>query len=427
MNNSKLIHDYLDGKLKQPEQDMLFAELAQNSDLRYEFNQQMKLHMITQSDMAMISPPASATNAIFAELGFSIPPSHGGGHGGAFFAAVKSSVKKYLPNVTTAVLTAVITALVLYWLLDFNYGNSINTGDNNAAQNKPVVTSLEGDFSPILPVYIEKQGLTEADVQRIINNAMLQYAEKMDKYYENYYSQLLAAFNSRNSTTQNDRLADNSTERNDFNFLSYLTDNNSDVIENNNVENNNLLTPNGNNSNLNNAVTLNPKLTPKQILSNFNLSFRGFAAQSNVNVNVPSQSNPWFNNMSVGASYNVTPVHAVGVEVGQEAFPQKFIREHYGEELTYAQNPILFWYGASYRYSLKKVFIPNVLYPYVQVLGGFTKVGPLGRAQLGLSYSPDKRVTFNLGIEGSALWYNVQNKIYNTNKIGLTYGVSVSY
>ena len=83
MNNSKLIHDYLDGKLQQPGQDMLFAELANNAELRNEFNQQMKMHMIAQNDMAMISPPAAATNAIFAELGFSIPPSGGAGDGAA--------------------------------------------------------------------------------------------------------------------------------------------------------------------------------------------------------------------------------------------------------------------------------------------------------------------------------------------------------
>lgn len=188
-----------------------------------------------------------------------------------------------------------------------------------------------------------------------------------------------------------------------------------------------MLIDNNGNSNLNNSQTLNPQMTPKEIISNFNLSFRGFSTRSNINVNVPSQSNPWFNNMGVGASYNLAKNHELGVEVGQESFPQKFNRQVYGEELTYYQNPILFWYGVTYRYSLKQIFVPNVFYPYFQVMGGFTKVGPLGRAQIGLSYSPDKRVTFNLGLEGTALWYNVQKTVYDTKKIGLTYGISISY
>jgi hypothetical protein len=430
MNNSKLIHDYLDGKLQQPGQDMLFAELANNAELRNEFNQQMKMHMIAQNDMAMISPPAAATNAIFAELGFSIPPSGGAGDGAAgagFGASFLAFMKRYLPGAATAVVSAVLTGLIIYWLLDFDRSNSASINSDVAADSKPVITSVEGSYSPIMYMQAQNNSLTEADVQRIINNAMARYMTKVDNYYKNYYTALINL--SKNNRADNNRRDSyqnvENVPRSDFNMMDYLTDNSSTVtIQNNNRD---MLIDNNGNSNLNNSQTLNPQMTPKEIISNFNLSFRGFSTRSNINVNVPSQSNPWFNNMGVGASYNLAKNHELGVEVGQESFPQKFNRQVYGEELTYYQNPILFWYGVTYRYSLKQIFVPNVFYPYFQVMGGFTKVGPLGRAQIGLSYSPDKRVTFNLGLEGTALWYNVQKTVYDTKKIGLTYGISISY
>jgi hypothetical protein len=312
-------------------------------------------------------------------------------------------------------------------LLDFDSGNSAAANNNVAVDTKPVVTSLATDYSPVLPIQMQNLGLTEVDVQRIINDAMAKYMTKVDNYYKNYYAALVNLSKngmSEERQTNRDKIPDNLAQSN-FNLLDYLTVNSSqETIENNNPD---MLVNTYNNSSLNNSELINPRMSPKEIISNFNLGFRGFSTRSNLTVDVPSQSNPWFNNMAVGASYNLKKNHEIGAEVGQEAFPQKFERKLYGDDLTYYQNPILFWYGVTYKYSLKQIFVPNVFYPYFQVMGGFTKVGPLGRAQIGLSYSPDKRVTFNLGLEGTALWYNVQKAVYDTKKIGLTYGISISY
>ncbi|GEM_PF-1140100 len=435
MNHNRLIHDYLDGKLEQHRQDMLFAELSNNTELRDEFNQQMKMHMIAQNDMAMIAPPAAATNAIFSDLGFSIPPSGKGGDSGAgagFGAAALTFLKKYLPSALLAVASAVLTGLVIYWLLDFDRGNSSNLTNANVENNsKPIVSSMEGQSVPVLPMYFRNDGLSAADVQRIVNNAMSNYMVKVNNYYKDYYTALINLskdMNSRDEQLRQDFANVRRTPRSDFNLLRYMATNN--VQKPINKNRNALLV---NNSNLiplsqtDNSAIVNPYLLADDFISNFNLSFRGFTTRNETVVQVSSQSNPWFKNMGIGVSYNIANNHEFGVEIGQEAFSQNFDRKLYGEELTYFQNPVLFWYGAKYKYSMKQLFVPNVFYPYFEIMGGFTKVGPLGRAQIGLSYSPDKRVTFNLGLEGSSLWYNVQKKIYDSKKIGLTYGVSVSY
>ena len=73
MSYSRLIHEYLDGQTDIVQEDILFAELAKNPDLRIEFNEQVQLQNVALTDMRTITPPAETTNAIFSKLGFTIP------------------------------------------------------------------------------------------------------------------------------------------------------------------------------------------------------------------------------------------------------------------------------------------------------------------------------------------------------------------
>ena len=428
MSYSKLIHDYLDGELAQTEQDRLFTELAHNSDARLEFNQQMKLHMIAQNDMSSIAPPVATTNSIFSQLGFSIPPA--GFNGGAASSAIGHGVgaslllffRKYSGNIMTAFIGALLTGFILYYLLNFNM-NSIQSNDNTTAaqlRDIPAVSSVEKEPSAVsLASASERDNLTDRDVERMINAAMNKYMTQIDNYYKNYFTTL--NISNENNKDKNNDLALTTNDRNipvntnpNGNLL-YLFPDNTAKIQPTTTESSLQL----------NKTAIEP--VPVSDNSMFNMSFRSYTSHSNVNVNVPSQSNPWFSNVGFGVSYNLSKYHALGLEVGQEAFPQSFIRDLYGEQLSQQQNPMLVWFGASYRYSMINLFIPEVLYPYAEVLGGMTKVGPLSRAQIGLQFRPDKRVTFNLGAEGAILWYNVQGKVYDTRKLGLTYGVSIHY
>jgi len=424
MNNSKTIHDYLDGELSSTRQDALFAELAKDSALRDEFNQQMKLHMISQSDMALISPPAATTNAIFANLGFTIPPSAGNSlasdstvSGGGLAATVIMFLKRHAANVMTAVLSAVLTGLIIYFLIDYNFGNNSNFAANQDMKNYPAVASSGSSPVTVIPS-IDQSGISEADVSRIVNDAMSKYMTEINNHYQNYYAALqeqrLNDVSEPNSTSNQPNVIYVPYEKY-FTNTPVESDYNREPVINSNLGNDNVLTS---------TASINPVASYE---TDYTVYLRGYSAKSNVNVNVPSQSNPWFINMGLGAAYNINNEHRVGVEIGQEAYPQVFQRSSWGEELTFYQNPVLFWYGATYRYSMTDIIIPDVLYPYAQVMGGFTEVGPVGRAQLGLSYRPDERVSFNLGLEGSGLWYNVDNTIYNTKKFGFTYGVSINY
>jgi len=422
MSNSKYIHDYLDGELNKTQQDILFADLANNSELRDEFNQQLKLHMIAKSDMSMIAPPAAVTNSIFGQLGFSMPPSAGispaavTSAGSGIASSLLLFFKRHAANSLTALLSAVLTGLIIYFLIDLNYGNNSGISGNQQTSNYPIVSSL--NQSPVTVIPSASNALTEDDVNRIINKAMAKYSSNVDRHYRELY----AAFLENNNSGQ----SDNTNVANQPNVIyvpydKYYTT--TPLIQNNNDSP--VLTKTVNsNPQITNTAMIEPQLGYD---TDFTVYLRGYSAKSNVNVAVPSQSNPWFVNMALGAGYNISSDHRIGLEIGQEAYPQVFTRDSWGEELTFYQNPVLLWYGATYRFSMTDFLVPNVLYPYAQIMGGFTKVGPVGRAQIGLNYSPDKRVSFNLGVESSALWYNVDKVIYDTKKFGFTYGVSINY
>lgn len=71
MNYAHLIHTYLEGRLEEHLEELLFAELGRNPLLRRELTAQIHLVSAARRDAASIAPTEFEKNAIFSELGFS--------------------------------------------------------------------------------------------------------------------------------------------------------------------------------------------------------------------------------------------------------------------------------------------------------------------------------------------------------------------
>jgi hypothetical protein len=71
MNYAHLIHTYLEGRLEEHLEEVLFAELGRNPLLRRELTAQIQLVSAARRDAASITPTEFEKNAIFLELGFS--------------------------------------------------------------------------------------------------------------------------------------------------------------------------------------------------------------------------------------------------------------------------------------------------------------------------------------------------------------------
>lgn len=159
--------------------------------------------------------------------------------------------------------------------------------------------------------------------------------------------------------------------------------------------------------------------------SNFSLLVRGSAAYSFPQLDAPSPGNPAFNNMTIGLQYHPNTNHTFGVEVGRENFIQKYNGVIDSRRYRIEQNYQAVWAGASYRYTLAKIKTLGEIRPFASVMAGGTEVGPLLKSSAGVMYEYDRRVEFTAAVEGTALFYNFQNTLFNTKKLGVSYGVSV--
>ncbi len=424
MSYSKLIHDYLDGELTPSQQDLLFSELAHNVELRHEFNQQVRLQTIAHSDLNSISPPTDAANAVFAKLGFSIPNADFVGHlnpskpliSGIFWKSTLEFLKKRLPTILTSVISTTVTAFIFLYFFNntsfFNHTNLDGAGSKVVSSNSSDL-QLASNSKPN-EISLSDKNFTDADFERIFSRALADYFA--------------------NNPVNNNIILQQSSSISDFSDKSLPFDNKNIINpneENINQGNNQnqlplLILPVSNQSEKKLSLN-NSEPTSNTSSEEFSLALRSFTSQSSTKVNVPSNANPWFNNMALSIAYNLNKYHSFGVEVGQEQFAQRFQKTEYDLTSTYEQNPLLLWYGGYYRFSYPDFIFSDKLYPFAQIFGGATSIGPVIKSQVGFQYKPDKRVTFVLGGEVTRLLYNLQNNIYNSDKFGITYGIIIHY
>jgi hypothetical protein len=170
------------------------------------------------------------------------------------------------------------------------------------------------------------------------------------------------------------------------------------------------------------ASTPEREETFADVLHRFRFGVRGFTTLSLPAPSMEPSATPFFNNAALSLHYALSPNHAVGVEVGQEAFFQRYQSTENQDTYTVTQYPTQWWAGLTYRYN----FMPEELFsPYASANLGVAGYGFLGRTQVGCTYSPDGITQFLLGVEASALVYGHQGTNYVSPKVGVTYGVSL--
>ncbi|MCS7176065.1 MAG: hypothetical protein NZ960_00325 [Candidatus Kapabacteria bacterium] len=143
----------------------------------------------------------------------------------------------------------------------------------------------------------------------------------------------------------------------------------------------------------------------------------GIWEASSPDIMLPSRAPFGIRNVAAGVFTTVTPEHSVGLEVGSETFPQEFTTR---EGALYRQRPTLLWGGLSYEWS------PEVSpTPFMRMTLGGTVVGPLAKMWLGLKVPLGASTQAAIGLEGTALFYRLDNRWFVTRKIGLSYGMAL--
>jgi len=170
------------------------------------------------------------------------------------------------------------------------------------------------------------------------------------------------------------------------------------------------------------------RLTDRSTLPQVTLRVRSLPSGMSAGTIVPAaMSNTLFTNAGFALLFPVSNHQHVGVEMGQETWPQTYQGTVNGMPVEYTQTPALFWIGATYRHAFAEFNFVEGLRPFAEITGGYAwSQGPLGRAQVGLSYQPSSAIAFTLGVDGAGLNYNNQGQNFTSFKWGVTYGVVIN-
>jgi hypothetical protein len=130
-----------------------------------------------------------------------------------------------------------------------------------------------------------------------------------------------------------------------------------------------------------------------------------------------------FNNTSLSLYYNLLDNFAIGGEVRQENFYQKYNSP--AGDTIFQQQPNFTTFGVNFRYTIPYDFWG--IEPMIQLNVGANNAGITGRIMPGLKYTPYRDLTFIIGGELSGLRFHHKNEPFYSYKFGLNYGVMVNF
>lgn len=395
-SNLELLHLYLDGELDKAHEEELFRAVAEDPELRTELRQFLIFRSVFQTDSARLTPPERLKRSIMAGVETPIPLVVESGGWNVFRERV-------LLPLSTAVVAALLTALFFVGTKETLFETpqrNIGVDDGRAvAEHVAGDAGLKSGANASIPISTAE----EAGPDRVQNPIHLAPVPVPHRYV----SDVATEIDSHRSDMTIPQLVlpvellavSNQVKRPDP----------EDIPE---------------------ARHIDLGVVGTSVESggaDYSVQVRSFASRSFPTQMAPSQSTPLFENVSVGALYAMSDHDRVGIEVGQESFSQVFHGTDAGRSVRYEQNPILPWVGALYRHRWDALEGLGGVGPFLQFLGGGTRVGPLGRMALGIEYSPDDRVSFLLGAESTVLLYRSEGLWYGTSKLGITYGTSITF
>lgn len=125
----------------------------------------------------------------------------------------------------------------------------------------------------------------------------------------------------------------------------------------------------------------------------------------------------------LNAMWNITPSLSIGVDLGYESVLMSWESTQGSDRLRIDQQPNLLWGGVSMRYDATEYTMFDRFSPYAQMTVGGTRVGPAGRAALGLSVNILQGIDIYGGADASAWIYSHDGTLRLTDRIGWTFGI----
>lgn len=424
-SDEHLLDGFVDGELDTIQEEKLFEQLASNSELRSQLRDMRAIRTAARNYAVALIPPASLTQATFGKLGFTSSVQSGISAGAItlLMSFLVQFFQKYWLPIISVIFSSVLTAIIILSLVKDSISPTTDSNQSSSAKGVSEMTpseELQLPKSNAAGIEKSRTQLNEITSKRPQSTFAQTHSEQTlsakptsnfigDRILRNKYSTDTSAAISNQSSLLSSLSSTKPIELQEYASVEKAR------IENPSIEI-------GQKAFGGNLFSI-PNLPP-----NFSVEYRTLASRSFPDATIASKSDPWFTNMSVGLSYSINGNHSVGIEIGQEAFPQHYSGTENGKGVRYEQNFLTQWIVAAYRYRFDGIHFLGRIDPFISTsLGSTIQAWPLTRGTIGITYTPERHVAFMIGADGSLLLYPFQSKWFTTKKIGVTYGVTFSF
>jgi hypothetical protein len=475
MSYTEMIHAYFDEGLDGYLEDVLFEKLAQSPDLRREFTEHLRLHLMILQDMSSSTPPVDITRSLFTALEM-IPPAVGIASPAAPMArrARPAAPSRRLVRGSHA-LTSAATALAVLLLVWMIRPFEVTRVEYVAAAPVPPGAVRTPSFSEAVPPpatarAVHEDRTTPAGDAREVhatrgNNATIESSPGSSNPSIAEHASLPAPVDQpgtvgghvdgipvaelRSSSGAIDSITAPPTTHGIASAPSAPIADVPDLPV--------AIVPGVDQQLYREALGANamsrlPYFSGKDlsdmrgVFSHVILEMRIINGRSSPQVDLPYSAANMFKDLAFGIAYKIDDKNAIGLEYGRETFGQEYtsyesvnndpliVRQANSSSFdapwlpkTYIRNMLLDWVGASWKVSFRQFELWSFIYPYMRTFVGATKQGPLGKMRLGFEIAPTRYTMFNLGVEGTFLRYQVDQVSNRTTKLGVTLGITAGF
>jgi|GEM_PF-1554067 len=418
MNHDNLINEYFDGNLDSTNQELLFSELSNNEELRYDFNQLFAMKLAIGKDTAAFVPAVSTSETLFANLGIA---------GASSTSSIAGFWSLYKTPILTALLASIATALVMIWLFP------IGDGYNSYYKQEIPIVKAQDISAPNLTIVLPEETSREEQIiykdpstEEMMDSYLFIENRNLQRRLAETNSDLIAAnnkliqlenkYNSQNNPTQvpskniifEEEVENNSNEN-------YKT-----VFQSNFVNQPNSFSSNNTNFIINNFNTHNPETSIK-LEAALGRYFQDIGAD------FVERNNTFTDNLRISGLYNLSREYSIGLDLRQENFYQEFTDVNLeGNEVLYQQQPTVYSASMIFRYSPEYLEFLQVR-SNVDLSVGATNIGELARVGIGLDYYLFGNTYFYFKSDYTFLSYFHKNINFSSNKFGSHLGIGVEF
>ena len=395
--SEQLLVSFLDGELSLEKEQELFSQLAVNeNDIRSSMRELLAIRNAVQHDVEAFTPPTESKDIIFSSIGLSLPkaaelPVH----------AHSNMWKKYI--IPLALLTIGIGSGIAFtfdkYAKDRNEILSLmNSAKNYVSPSQAVISSKENTQVPDI---ILQQPTKIVYKDRIIQPEPIE--KKID---------ISSVLSTPNEIASHVTITEIPQTILDKDLTIFPLTNESKVIEE-----------------VANAVA------PSQITNENNMEYPLFWTQirglSTVNGNEYSGIQPTASitdNVKLAFAYSLSDNFAVGFEAGRELYALQYqgIKDNRSVDF-YQLSPMLSGGLFVQARTNPQEIIAKGSQLYLSGFAGGTEVGLLGRIGSGIIYPITPKFAVNIGCEQSWMNYQYQGNWFQTQKLDILYGITITF